>query len=401
MAKTEFIRPQATELARRLKEPRRLIQAITGARQVGKTTLALQVAERNHLPHHFASADEPTLRAGEGWIISQWEEARHLAERSKGKGALLILDEVQKIPQWSVTVKGLWDEDSRKKRLVKVVLLGSAPLLMGRGLAESLAGRFESLHLPHWSFSEMKRAFGWNVNQYLFYGAYPGAAPFIKEPARWSRYIKDSLIETSISRDVLLLSRVDKPALLRRMFEMGCSYSGQILSYRKMAGQLEDTGNVTTLAHYLDLLAGTGTLAGLQKYAGSVAASRRSIPKIQVFNTALITAQSSMTWQETFEDQRLLGRLTESAVGAHLLNAAVAGECELFYWRNTNREVDFVIRKGKKLTAIEVKSGRIPASLHGLDAFSKVYRPTKILIVGPGGITLERFLSTPVDDWIS
>lgn len=246
----------------------------------------------------------------------------------------------------------------------------------------------------------MKRAFGWNVKHYLFYGAYPGAAPFIKEPARWSRYIKDSLIETSISRDVLLLSRVDKPALLRRLFEMGCSYSGHVLSYRKMAGQLEDTGNVTTLAHYLDLLAGTGTLAGLQKYTGSVAASRRSIPKIQVFNTALITAQSSMTWQETFEDQRLLGRLTESAVGAHLLNAAVAGECELFYWRDTNREVDFVVRKGKKLAAIEVKSGRIPASLHGLDAFSKIYRPTKSLIVGPGGITLERFLSTPVDDWI-
>ena len=400
MARTKFIRPQATELARRLKEPRRFIQAITGPRQVGKTTLALQVAERNHLPHHFASADEPTLRAGEGWIISQWEEARHLAEQSKGKGALLILDEVQKIPQWSVTVKGLWDEDSRKKRLVKVVLLGSAPLLMGRGLAESLAGRFEPLHLPHWSFLEMKRAFGWNVNQYLFYGAYPGAAPFIKEPARWSRYIKDSLIETSISRDVLLLSRVDKPALLRRLFEIGCSYSGQMLSYRKMAGHLDDTGNVTTLAHYLDLLAGTGTLAGLQKYTGSAAASRRSIPKIQVFNTALITAQSSMTWQETFEDKRLLERLTESAVGAHLLNATVAGECELFYWRDNNREVDFVVRKGKRLTAIEVKRGGILASFHGLDAFSKAYRPTKSLIVGTGGIALDRFLSTPVDDWI-
>ena len=400
MARTQFIRPQAKELARRLREPRRFIQAITGPRQVGKTTLALQVAERNHLPHHFASADEPTLRAGEGWIISQWEEARHLAEKSKGKGALLILDEVQKIPQWSVTVKGLWDEDSRKKRLVKVVLLGSAPLLMGRGLAESLAGRFESLHLPHWSFLEMKRAFGWNVNQYLFYGAYPGAAPFIKEPARWSRYIKDSLIETSISRDVLLLSRVDKPALLRRLFEIGCSYSGQILSYRKMAGQLDDTGNVTTLVHYLDLLAGTGTLAGLQKYTGSAVASRRSIPKIQVFNTALITAQSSMTWQETFEDKRLLGRLTESVVGAHLLNAAIAGACELFYWRDTNREVDFVVRKGKKLVAIEVKSGGIPASFHGLDAFSKAYRPTKSLIVGTGGVALERFLSTPVDYWI-
>ena len=400
MTRTKFIRPQAKELAKRLKEPRRFIQSISGARQVGKTTLALQVAERNNLPHHFASADEPTLRAGEGWITSQWEEARHLAEKSKGKGALLILDEVQKIPQWSVTVKGLWDEDTRKKRLVKVVLLGSAPLLMGQGLAESLAGRFETLHLPHWSFPEMKRAFGWNLEQYLFYGAYPGAAPFIKEPTRWSRYIKDSLIETTISRDVLLLSRVDKPVLLRRLFEMGCSYSGQILSYRKIAGQLEEKGNITTLAHYLDLLTGTGTLAGLQKYTGSVVASRRSIPKIQVFNTALITAQSGMTWQEVFEDKQLLGRLTESAVGAHLLNSTVGGECELFYWRDNNREVDFVLRKGKKLAAIEVKSGGIPASFPGLDAFSKAFHPTKSLIVGTSGLALERFLSMPVEYWI-
>lgn len=400
MKRTKFIRPQARELEKRLKEPRRFIQSISGARQVGKTTLALQVAELSDTPFHFATADEATLRTGEGWIASQWEAARRLAEMSKRKGALLILDEVQKIPQWSVTVKGLWDEDTRKKRPVKVALLGSAPLLIGRGLTESLAGRFETLHLPHWSFPEMKRAFGWNLKQYLFYGAYPGAAPLIKEPERWSRYIKDSLMETTISRDVLLLSRVEKPALLRQLFEMGCSYSGQILSYRKIAGQLRDKGNITTLAHYLDLLAGAGTVAGLQKYSGSVAASRRSIPKIQVFNTALITAQSGMTYRETFEDRQTLGRLTESAVGAHLLNAATGGECELFYWRENNREVDFVLRKGKKLVAIEVKSGRAPFSFPGLDAFSERFKPSKILTVGAGGIEVESFLSRSVRDWI-
>ena len=397
---TQFIRPQASELVRRLKEPRRLIQSISGARQVGKTTLALQVAERSKLPCHFASADEPTLRAGNGWIASQWEEARHLAGTSKRKGALLILDEVQKIPHWSAAVKSLWDEDTRNQRPVKVVLLGSAPLLIGRGLTESLAGRFETLHLPHWSFPEMRRAFGWNLEQYLFYGAYPGAAPLIKDPARWSRYIKDSLIETTVSRDVLLLSRVDKPALLRQLFELGCAYSGQILSYRKMAVQLQDKGNITTLAHYLDLLAGAGTLAGLQKYTGSAVASRRSIPKIQVFNTALITAQSGMNSKETFADKTLLGRLTESAVGAHLLNAAVSGECELFYWRHNNCEVDFVLRKGKKLVAIEVKSGKIPAMFPGLDAFAEAFHPTKCLIVGEGGISVEKFLSTPVTWWL-
>ena len=400
MTTTEFIRPRARELARRLKEPRRLIQSLSGARQVGKTTLALQVAKRSRLPYHFASADEPTLRAGEGWISSQWEEARQLAGESKRKGALLIIDEVQKIPQWSATVKGLWDEDSRKKRLLKVVLLGSAPPLMERGLAESLAGRFETLYLPHWSFAEMQRAFGWNLKQYLFYGAYPGAAPFIKRPLRWSRYIKDSLIETTISRDVLLLARVDKPALLRRLFAVGCSYSGQILSYRKIAGQLENKGNITTLAHYLDLLERAGTLAGLQKYTASVVASRRSTPKIQVFNTALTTAQRGMTWRETWADKHMVERLTKSAVGAHLLNSATSGECELFYWRDGNYEVDFVLRRGKKLIAIEVKSGRAPAAFHGLDAFAKKFNPTKSLLVGGGGVSLERFLSTPVTYWM-
>ena len=400
MRRIKFIRPQARELAKRLKEPRRFIQSISGARQVGKTTLALQVAERNNLPYHFASADEPTLRDGHGWIVRQWIEARRLTRLSKRKGALLILDEIQKIPQWSSVVKSLWDEDTRKKTPVKVALLGSAPLLMGRGLAESLAGRFETLHLPHWSFPEMKRAFGWNLEQYLFYGAYPGAAPFIKEPARWSEYIKNSLMETTISRDVILLSRVDKPALLRRLFELGCVYSGQILSYRKIAGQLQDKGNVTTLAHYLDLLDGTGTIAGLQKYSGSVVASRRSIPKLQVFNTALITAQFGMDWHHEIEDGKMPGRLVESAVGAHLLNATVGGGLKLFYWRENNHEVDFVLRRGKKIVAIEVKSGRMPSSFPGLDDFVKRFKPTGTLIVGEGGVSLEKFLSTPVEYWM-
>lgn len=400
MNKKPFIRPQASELARRLKEPRRFIQVVSGARQVGKTTLALQVAERSKLPYHVASADEPTLR-GTGWIESQWEEARLLADRSKRKGALLVLDEVHKVPHWAETVKHLWDEDTRKKTLVKTVLLGSAPLLIGRGLTESLAGRFETLPIPHWSFPEMQTAFGWDLKQYLFYGAYPGAAPLIKQPFRWSRYIMDALVETTVARDVLLLSRVDKPALLRRLFELGCAYSGQILSYTKMTGQLQDAGNTTTLAHYLDLLAGAGVLTGLPKYAGDTARRRGSSPKFQVFNTALITAQSGMTQEEAFADREFWGRLTESAVGAHLLNASVGGVCELFYWRERNREVDFVVRRGRRLVAIEVKSGRTTPSLPGMESFAKLFKPDRLLIVGQGGISLERFLAKPVGYWIN
>ena len=400
MSKSDYIRPQAKELAKRLKEPRRFIQSISGSRQVGKTTLASQVAERSGMPWHFASVDEPTLQAGAGWTVSQWEEARQLAETSKRKAALLVLDGIQKIPHWSSVVKGLWDEDTRKKRQVKVVLLGSAPMLIRRGLAESLAGYFENLHLPHWSFPEMKQAFGWSLEQYLFYGAYPGAAFFLKEPRRWSHYIKDSLIETTISRDVLLFSRVDKPTLLRRLVEIGCAYSGQIISYTKLAGELAHARHVTTLSDYLDLLAGVGVLAGLRNYTENIAAPRRPITKIQVFNTALTTAQSSMSWEETLADKPLLGRLTESAVGAHLLNAAAAGDCELFYWRDNNQEVDFVVRRGKKLAAIEVKSGRRSGPLSGLDAFYEKFHPTTSLIVGAGGMALERFLSTPVERWL-
>ncbi len=277
-----FQRPYGAELARRLTEPRRFIQVVTGARQVGKTTLVQQVTGSAGVPVRFASADEPTLR-GNDWIAEQWEAARLAADRGD---RVLVLDEVQKVVGWSESVKRHWDEDTRKRRPLKLVLLGSAPLLIQRGLSESLAGRFEVLHLPHWSLAEMRAAFGFSVEQFLYFGGYPGAAPLAGEPERWRRYVLDALVETTISRDVLLLTRVDKPALLRRLFELGCRYSGQVLSYTKMLGQLHDAGNTTTLAHYLDLLAAAGMLTGLRKYAGRALRQRASSPKLQVMNTA-------------------------------------------------------------------------------------------------------------------
>jgi predicted AAA+ superfamily ATPase len=297
-------------------------------------------------------------------------------------------------------VKRLWDEDTRSRRRLKVILLGSAPLLIQHGLSESLAGRFETLPLPHWSLAEMRSAFGWSVDQYVFHGGYPGAAPLIRNHSRWARYILDSLIETTISRDVLLLSRVDKPALLRRLFQLGCSYSGQILSYTKMLGQLQDAGNTTTLAHYLDLLAGAGMVVGLPKYAGQAIRQRGSSPKLQVLNTALMTAQTGLTLKEARRDGAFWGRVVESAVGAHLSNAAAAGVCDLYYWRDRDREVDFVARAGHTLTAIEVKSGRARDVQPGLAAFGEAYRPKRKLLVGGDGIPLEEFLSRPVQHWV-
>lgn len=394
-----FRRAQASELARRLTEPRGFLQVVTGPRQVGKTTLVQQVAETLKPPVRYASADEPTLR-GSDWIAQQWEAARIEATDGGKRGAVLVLDEIQKIRGWSETVKRHWDEDTRARRPLRVVLLGSAPLLVAQGLSESLAGRFELLPLPHWTFTEMRAAFGWSVEDYLFHGGYPGSAPLVGKGERWARYVADSLIETSISRDVLLLTRVDKPALLRRLFELACRYSGQVLSYTKMLGQLQDAGNTTTLAHYLELLAGAGMVCGLPKYAGDAARSRGSSPKLQVLNTALMGALCGMTLEEARADREFWGRLTESAVGAHLANAAAAGTCALHYWRERNHEVDFVVKSGRKLTAIEVKSGRAPLAHAGTAAFAEAFKPQRTLLVGGDGIAVEEFLSKPVMHWV-
>jgi predicted AAA+ superfamily ATPase len=394
----EFQRPQAAVLAKRLAEPRRFLHVVAGPRQVGKSTLVQQVTGELSLPVRYASADEPTLR-GADWISQQWEAAR--LEASRAAGAVLVLDEIQKIPAWSETVKRLWDEDTRKKRPLKVVVLGSGPLLMAQGLTESLAGRFETLRLPHWSFTEMREAFGWSLEQYLYFGGYPGAAPLVGDSKRWARYIADSLIETSIARDVLLLTRVDKPALLRRLFELACRYSGQVLSYTKMIGQLQDAGNTTTLAHYLDLLAGAGMVCGLPKYAGDAARSRGSSPKLQVLNTALMTVTAGVSPEEARSDREFRGRLIESAVGAHLANAAATGECELYYWLERGQEVDFVVKAHSRLTAIEVKSGRAPQAHPGTAAFAAAFKVRRTLLVGGDGISVEEFLNRPVSEWLA
>lgn len=392
-----YRRPQGAILAARLREPRRFIQVVAGPRQVGKSTLVLAVTAESGRRVRYASADEPTLR-DRAWIGQQWDAARVMAAAGP---AVLVLDEVQKVTDWSTAVKARWDEDTRSGVDLQVVLLGSAPLLMQRGLAESLAGRFEVIGLPHWSAAEMSTAFGWPIERAIFFGGYPGAAPLVEDEARWSRYIRDGLIEPTIARDVLLLTRVDKPALLRRLFELACRYSGQVLSYTKQLGQLQDAGNTTTLSHYLELLAASGMVTGLPKYAGQLVRQRASSPKFLVYNTALVAAQSGRTFAEARADHEFWGRLTESAVGAHLLNAATDGDLEVFYWRDRNREVDFVVRAGRRLTAIEVKTGRSAEALPGMAAFAAEFRPDRTLLVGGDGIPIDEFLGSPVREWVA
>jgi len=387
-----FIRPIHKVILSRIKEPRKFIQVIAGPRQVGKTTLIKQLLKNVEFPTHYASADSPTLK-NIPWVEQQWEIGRlKSAEGDKSRGALLVLDEVQKIPDWSEKIKQLWDEDTFYERNLKVFLLGSSPLLIQKGLTESLAGRFEIIHMTHWSYLEMKEAFDWELNEYIYFGGYPGSADFIKDEKRWSDYINQSLIETSISRDILLMSRVDKPILLRRLFELGCHYSGQILSFQKMIGQLSDVGNATTLAHHLSLLSGAGMLTGINKYSGKIVLQKASIPKLQVYNTALMSAQKQSSFTQALKDREYWGRLVESAVGAHLLNEGLKGSFDIFYF-------DFVLQKGDALIALEVKSGLNHEVVSGCLEFKKKFHPNKMLLIGEKGLPLEDFFSANIEGW--
>jgi predicted AAA+ superfamily ATPase len=394
-----FLRPQLAQLSNRLAEPRRFLQILAGPRQVGKTTLARQAIERFDGQAHYASADLPAA-PDSSWIEQQWRLARLLAaDCTSPRTALLVLDEVQKVPRWSEVVKMLWEEDRFARRPLHVLLLGSSQFLLQQGLGESLAGRFELIRVPHWSFTEMREAFGWDVDRYIYFGGYPGAATLVDDEFRWKSYVLDSIIEPTLSRDVLQLARIDKPALLRRLFVLGCAYSGQILSYQKMIGQLQDVGNTTTLANYLALLGGAWMLTGLDKFSGDLARSRAASPKLQALNTALITAQLPQSFATARQDGELWGRLVESAVGAHLLNTAPPG-IETSYWRERNQEVDFVLHQGDRVLPIEVKSGRNKGSLSGLRGFAESFKVSDSLLVGTGGVALEKFFKAGAEAWM-
>ena len=412
----EYSRHHVTTLLERLEEcPERLI-VVSGPRQTGKTTLVKQALSRAALRFDFLPVDEPepnkpafpyddtteqTIwpvgeRNGE-WLVRKWEVARRKSDESD-RGFVLVLDEIQKIPQWSETVKGLWDADRAAGRSLHVVILGSAPLLIQQGLTESLAGRFELIRVRHWSFTEMAHAFDFDLASYIYFGGYPGAARLIDRLPRWREYIRASLIEPVMDRDILAMTRVDKPALLKSTFELGSSYSGQELSYTKMVGQLQDAGNTTTIAHYLDLLSQSGLLTGLPKYAGQQHRRRASSPKLNVLNTAFMSVNSGYSFQEAQADRSFWGRLVESAVGAHLWNTGMP-DIEVYYWQQSHYEVDFVLKHGPRVVGIEVKSGPKAGTLRGLHEFEKVFKPARIMLVGEQGIPLEEFLSRAATDW--
>jgi predicted AAA+ superfamily ATPase len=392
-----YTRALATTIAKRLQEPRRFLQAIIGPRQVGKTTAIQHVLGTVSCPSHYAAADLPAPPPT-GWIERQWALAR---ERLTGRSpAVVVLDEVQKIAHWSVEVKRLWDEDTRARRPLHAVLLGSSSLLMQRGLDESLAGRFELIRFPHWSWEECRAAFRWSLEQYVYFGGYPGAATLIDDEARWVQYMRDSLIEPAISKDVLLLHRVEKPALLRQLFVLACEFGGQMVSYQKLLGQLAEAGNTTTLAHYQHLLESAFLLRGLPKWSGSTIRRRSSSPKWIPLSSGLMSALAGRSFEECRRDPQAWGRLVEVAVGAHLVNQGMLHGCEVWYWRDGNLEVDFVLQKGPRITAIEVKSGTPSRGLSGLEAFHRRYPRSRTLLVGSPELSVRVFFETPMLRWL-
>ena len=334
------------------------------------------------------------------WLITQWTRARTRAKAMpKGLYYILAIDEIQKIPRWSEIIKGLWDADRAEGLSLHVVLLGSSPWLMQRSLTESLAGRYEAIPMSHWSYVEMQEAFDFSLEEYIYFGGYPGSAPLIQNESRWRHYVRDAMIRPNIEHDILQKTRVDKPSLLNALFELGSgAYSGQILSMTKIIGNLQDAGNTVTLSHYLDLLSHAGLLTGLQKYAGHAHRRRASPPKFNVHNTALMSALGNYSFSEAKHDRSYWGRLVESAVGSHLINTKPE-DSELYYWRESPHEVDFVFKKGQKLLAIEVKSGLDFSRPKGLAAFVQHFSEAQSMIVGEDGVALHDFLSRPVDSW--
>ncbi|MCY7357610.1 MAG: AAA family ATPase [Rudanella sp.] len=389
-----FSRKELPVLISRINEPRRFIQVIMGPRQIGKTTLVGQLVNQATMLTHYVSADGVGA-ANDAWVDQQWETARFQIRNAGATEGLLVIDEIQKIDNWAEIVKAQWDKDSFANISLKVILLGSSRLLLQKGLTESLAGRFEVTQLTHWTLPEMEAAFGFTPDQYVWFGGYPGAASLIGDETRWRDYILNSLIETTVSKDILMLTRVDKPALLRRLFELGCGYSGQILSYTKLLGQLQDAGNTVTLTHYAQLLDSAGLLTSLDKFAVDKARQRGSIPKWQVQNSALFSAFSPISFEQTRTNPVEWGRWVETAVGVHLCRSARLGDVELFYWRDGNDEVDFVIQRGRQVIGLEVKSGRTQ-SAPGMGAFQRKASPDKVMLVGNSGIPWVDFLRAEV-----
>jgi len=348
-----------------LKAKNGLIQVILGPRQVGKTTTILDYLEREHKgKFHYVSADQ-VFNTGADWLILQWQTAFR-------ENKLLVIDEIQKCENWSELIKSMWDQFKREKKHLSCVLLGSSSLQLQKGLTESLTGRFQLIKIFHWNYSESKLYTGMSLDEYLRFGGYPGSYSFIKTQ-EWESYVKNSIIATVIEKDILQFQNVKSPALFKQTFEILCSYPAQEISYTKLLGQIQDRGNVDLVKHYLSLYEGAFLLKVLEKYSEKVVLKKSSSPKILLLAPCLYYLEILEPY--TSEER---GRVFELAVGAQLVRA----DTQLYYWREGNFEVDYVVKAGRSLYAIEVKSGR-KRGASGIFKMKEHFPYTKAVIITP------------------
>lgn len=388
-----FERKHLGILKSRMDEPRRRIQIVLGPRQVGKSTMVRQFSNHTNVPYDYFAADGVS-RFDNSWIANRWQESRLKMDLHSEKERILIVDEIQKIGNWSEQVKKEWDEDTLSGRNLKVILLGSSRVLLQKGLEESLHGRFETLKMGYWDWLEMKDAFGFSIDQFIYFGGFPGLASDIKDEDRWRGLMEDSIISPILARDILEIDEIRNPALLRQVFETACIESSRELSMTKMQGTM-NSGTVPTIKTYLDILNKTMTVCPMQKYSPSEIKEKQSVPKMQVYNSGFRNRYGLFTFKEARSNPMEWGRQVESAVGAHLANRSVLDNFELLYWRNEKKqECDYVLKKGQALVAIEVKSSRAD-NISGFEKFKELYsdRISSSLIVGQEGLPLEDFFS--------
>ncbi|MBF0298610.1 MAG: ATP-binding protein [Oligoflexia bacterium] len=356
-------------LTHALEEIPHLIQVLIGPRQVGKTTGIWQILNTmKESRYHYASADGD-LPQHSSWILEQWTHALN-----KCVNCLLVIDEIQKVENWSETVKKLWDDQKIKKNSnIKLIVLGSSSLGLQKGLSESLTGRYYLHRAYHWSYIQSKEAFKLTFDDFLLYGGYPGSYPLIKNKLHWLNYLKESIIAPVIGKDILQISRVKSPALFKQCFDLVCSYPAQEISYTKLLGQLQDKGNTDLIKYYLELLEGAYLVKQLFKFSNKKILSKSSSPKILPLCPALYS-----TTLDASMDESEKGRCFELMIGAELIK--LPGE--IYYWREKNFEVDFVYKFAKKIFAIEIKSGRKKNS-KGLEEFKKRFINAELIIITP------------------
>jgi predicted AAA+ superfamily ATPase len=365
--------------ARVFTEPARRIQLLTGPRQVGKTTILLELAGEFGERAIYRAADVEEI-AAPGWWAIQWDRAMRLARTGP---TLLLVDEIQTLPNWARRVKVAFDEVARERLPLQIVISGSAALSMTRGARNELAGRFELLTLRHWTAQDLIQAFGLTDDEaaevYVRFGAFPGELDRRMDYPRWREYILHAIIDPALNRDLLMLEPIQKPALLRQINSLAAAYPGEIISLQKLAAQLLEKGAPATIAHYLTVLEEAFLLAALHKYSDRELRLRASPPKLVPLSNAFLTAYADSVPPTTATDPVRWGRWLETACTAHAVNTG----CRVAYWREEPYEVDLIVAGERGKWAIEIKSGSYAIQdLTGLSTFHLRHPDFRPLVVG-------------------